>query len=125
MSVFRNPWWWTVVILFTAHQLTQHLPEINIPLANSYLTPFCVAPILLGFWQEEWQPVYRFPRLSWPATAVATVLLAVVFEKIYPLHGDGFQRETVDYVFYALGGVYFYFLVNRRDRRSSPSVPQA
>ncbi|MBB4078027.1 hypothetical protein GGR28_000628 [Lewinella aquimaris] len=89
---------------------------VNIPLLDNYLDPFCVAPILLGLWQEEWQLVFRVPRLTLLGTAVATILLAVVFEEIYPLYQDGFQRDTVDYAFYALGGVYFYFLVNRRDR---------
>jgi hypothetical protein len=45
---------------------------------------------------------------------VATLILAVIFEEVFPTLKEGFRQDVVDYAFYALGGVYFYFLINQK-----------
>ncbi len=118
-EVLRNPWWWLAVILFVGHQVLQHLVNLGFGNIDGYLDPFCAVPILLGLWQLERRLVFRVRRLAWLETAVATLVLAVVFEEIFPRYGTGFRHDAVDYLFYALGGVYFYFLINPREVASS------
>ncbi len=113
-NLLRNPWWWLAVLLFLGHQVLQHLLELNTGAIDGYLDPFCAAPILLGLWQLERRLVFRLARLTWLETAVATLVLALIFEEVFPRYGAGFRHDAVDYLFYALGGVYFYFLINPR-----------
>lgn len=113
MSVLRNPWWWAAVLIFAAHQLMQRGMGMDLGPLDSYLDPFLAAPILLGFWLFERQLVFKVPELSWFETVVATLVLAVIFEEVFPRYEEGFRRDIIDYLFYGLGGVYFYFLINR------------
>ena len=114
MKVLKNPWWWAAVAVFALHQLFERVLAIDLGVVDSYLDPFLAAPILLGFWLFERQLVFRQPRLSWFETALATVALAVIFEEVFPVYEEGFRKDIVDYVFYALGAVYFYVLINGR-----------
>jgi hypothetical protein len=115
MKTLRNPWWWIALVLFVGHQLLNRGLGVELAVVDDYLDPFCAAPILLGLWRVERQLVYRVARLGWVETAVATLVLAVLFEEVFPRYEEGFQRDAIDYVFYALGGVYFYFLIDRRE----------
>ncbi len=112
MSVLRNPWWWVTVAVFVVHQLLQRLLSVDIGLLDGYLDPFCAAPILLGLLRMERQLVFRVPQLSGLETATATLVLAILFEEVFPRYGEGFRHDALDYLFYGLGGVYFYFLIN-------------
>lgn len=113
MRVLKNPWWLAAVLVFALHQLLERVLHIDLGLLDSYLDPFLAAPVLLGFWLLERQLVFRQPRLSWFETSVATVVLAVIFEEVFPVYEEGFRKDVVDYCFYGLGAVYFYFLINR------------
>lgn len=131
MSVWRNTWWWLAVIAFALHQVAERAVGLNLGAFDSYLDPFCAPPILLGFWLFERQQVFRAPRLSWLETAIATLILAVIFEEVFPKYEEGFRRDIIDYGFYALGGLYFYFLINRgqvadnRSHGSDSRLPEA
>ena len=114
MKVYRNLWWWLAIFLFILHQVGERTLLLDLGPVDSYLDPFLAPPILLGFWLFERQLVFRVPQLSWFETAVATLVLAVVFEEVYPVYEEGFRRDVIDYGFYALGGGYFWFLVNGR-----------
>ena len=114
MRVLRNPWWWLAVVVFVLHQLGERALNLSLGAADSYLDPFLAPPILLGLWLLERQLVFRQPQLSWFESAVATLVLAVVFEEVFPVYEEGFRRDVIDYAFYGLGGIYFYFLINRR-----------
>ena len=112
MSVLKNPWWWVAVAVFVLHQVAQRGMGMDFGPIDSYLDPFLAAPILLGLWLFERQLVFKVPELSWFETAVATVVLAVIFEEVFPRYEEGFRRDLIDYAFYALGGLTFYFLIN-------------
>ena len=112
MKVFRNPWWWLAVVLFVVHQVVQKGVGLDTGVLDDYLDPALAAPILLGLWVAERTFIWRSGRLTLLETAVATLVLAVIFEEVYPRFEGGFSRDAYDYLFYALGGVYFYGLVN-------------
>ena len=114
MRVLRNPWWWLAVVVFVLHQVGERAFDLDLGVVDGYLDPFLASPILLGLWLFERQLVFRQPRLSWFETAVATLVLAVVFEEVFPVYEEGFRRDVIDYAFYGLGGLYFYVLINRR-----------
>ncbi|THH40511.1 hypothetical protein [Neolewinella litorea] len=116
MKVLLNPWFWLVVVAFLVHLVLNRVGGLQLGLVDHYLDPFCAAPILLGLWSLERNLVFRRPRISAVETAVATLLLALIFEEVFPRYGEGFRHDLLDYLFYGLGGVYFYFLVNGGDR---------
>lgn len=114
MTILRNPWWWVVVVAFAGHTLLERVLGVRLELLDSYLDPFCSIPILLGLWCLERQLVFRVRRLDAVETAVATLVLAVIFEEVFPAYRESFRRDVLDYLMYGLGGVYYYFLVNGR-----------
>ena len=114
MSVLKNPWWVLAVVLFVLHQVGERILNLELGALDRYLDPFLATPILLGLWLFERRLVFRQSHLSWFETAIATLVLAVIFEEIFPVYEAGFRRDVVDYAFYGLGGLYFYFLINRR-----------
>ncbi len=111
--VYRNPYWWAAVVAFTLHQVVQWGFGWSTPFLDDYLDPLLCPIILLGLWLLERRIIFHVPRLTVLETGVATLLLAVLFEEVYPRFQEGFQRDVADYLFYALGGIYFYILVNR------------
>lgn len=116
-------------MVFALHQGVQWGLELNIPFIDSFLDPFLAPPILLGLWLFERQLIWRAPGLSWFETAVATLLLAVIFEEVYPRFQEGFRRDVFDYLAYGLGAVYFYWLINTSPgpltREREPGSPAA
>ncbi len=112
MKVLRNPWWWAAVVIFVGHQLLQRVLGYNLGLIDSYLDPFLAPPILLGLWLYERQLVWQAPVLSWFETAVAALVLAVIFEEVFPRLREGFRQDLLDYLCYGLGALYFYWLIN-------------
>ncbi len=112
------------MVVFALHQALQWGLDIRMPIIDSYLDPFLAPTILLGLWLYERQLIWRAPALSWFETAVATLLLAVIFEEVFPRLEEGFSRDLLDYLAYALGGLYFYWFVNRspgpRTRERAP-----
>jgi hypothetical protein len=114
MSVLRNPWWLLAVVAFLLHQLAQRVFELAGGPLDSYLDPFLATPILLGLWLLERRLIFRQRRLTALEVGVATLILAVIFEEVFPTLKEGFRQDVVDYAFYALGGVYFYFLINQK-----------
>ncbi|PPK88425.1 hypothetical protein CLV84_1392 [Neolewinella xylanilytica] len=122
MNVLRNPWWWAAVLLFVLHQLLQRVLGYPLELIDSYLDPFLAPPILLGLWLWERQLVWRAPYLRWYETAVAVLVLAVIFEEVYPRYREAFRYDVWDYLAYGLGAVYFYFLINVPREDVKPGV---
>ncbi|WP_198661732.1 hypothetical protein [Lewinella sp. IMCC34183] len=118
MRVLRNPFWWIAVVAFVLHQVAQLGFGLRSGLLDGYLDPFLCPPVLLGLWLLERRVIFRVPRLTALETAVATLLLAVLFEEVFPRYEEGFSRDVIDYLFYGLGGVYFYFLVNRHPKKA-------
>lgn len=113
MKVLKNPWWWLAVVAFVVHQGVQWGLGVHQAYVDAYLDPLLAMPVLLGLWLLERQLIFRVQRLQLLETAVATVLLSVLLEEVFPRYEPGFRHDAVDYVFYALGGVYFYLFINK------------
>jgi hypothetical protein len=100
-------------VAFVLHQVAERYAGLDSGPLDSYLDPFLATPILLGLWLLERRTIFRQHRLSALEVGVATLILAVIFEELFPYLKEGFRQDVVDYAFYGLGAVYFYFLINR------------
>lgn len=116
MDVLKNPAWLVPAVLFLLHQLAQYGLGWSVPLADSFLDPLLCFPILLGLLLIERRWLFDVQRLGWFETATATVVLAVIFEVVFPWLKRDFTADPLDLIAYALGAVYFYFLINPRPR---------
>ena len=105
---------WVILILFVAHQLLQYVVGLPIPYVDSYFDPFACAVLGLSIFLWERNVLWRAnqKRLGIGETIIVTLILAVLSEEVFPLLSDRFYRDVMDYLAFAVGGVFFYFLIN-------------
>lgn len=82
---------------------------------SSYFDDLCCMPIVLGLAQwlmRKWLgPNFA---LSGTMCVVATVLIAIYAEGIFPLIDSRFTADLLDVVFYAIGATAFWVLGKQR-----------
>ncbi len=103
-------------ILFVVHQLLQKVLHISIPLADQYLDNLLATPILLTLLVAEKRILFRRGgdyTLSVLEVCMATLLIALVSEYLFPYLSNEFTFDWADIVFYALGSMLFYFTINK------------
>jgi hypothetical protein len=104
------------ILLFVAHQLTQRVLFIAIPIADSYLDNFLSTPILLTLLLVERRTLFRYPSnyaLSIQEVCMATVFIAVVGEVLFPALSNEFTFDWLDFVFYSAGSIMFHVTINK------------
>lgn len=99
------------VCLFVVHQLLQKGWGIALPWADSHLDNLLCLPILLHGWQWERFYLYKHNRpLQTLEVAVASALVIVFSEVLFPRWSARFTADYLDAAYYALGaGVYLMF----------------
>lgn len=116
MKLLYSPVFVSCVVLFVAHQVTQKLLGISIPLADSYLDNLVTPPILLTLVVVERRilfkrgPAYNLDRME---TAMGVVLISLVSEVLFPYLSADFTSDLLDVVFYIFGGILFYTTINK------------
>lgn len=75
-------------------------------------------PILLGLALAERRFFTRDPKLTFSAfdTAVMVIALSLLFEEGYPRWWSTFTHDYWDYPYYLLGGIIFYFFLQKEWR---------
>lgn len=101
--------WWIPFILFVLHQSIQYGLGWNVSILDNYLDPLLVMPILLGLISLERRYFFEQAQLSGFEITVITIVLALLFEEVFPLLKSDFIRDWWDYLMYGLGSLYFYF----------------
>jgi len=116
MRVLKSPVFIVCALLFVIHQLMQKVLDIHYPWADRYLDNLLAMPIILSFLMIERRYLFRRKnyRLSLLEVVVATVLVIVITEVLFPLLSRSFTTDWWDIVFYSLGSLLFYFTINRR-----------
>jgi hypothetical protein len=131
MKIFQNPAWLFCVFLFILHQFFQKILGWDFAILDSYLDPLLCLPIFMGLMLVErrffikkikYKKVYTFPLLE---TLVIGITLSIVFEEGFPRWSDQFTKDYFDYVFYFVGGLFFYFFINVAGRFSCPPKKSA
>ena len=111
-----NPWLMAAGLLFMGHQLTQKVLGLYLPLADSYLDPFLCAPLLLSGLLAERQWLFgkgAAYRLSLPELALASLLLVLISEWLFPKISAHFTADPLDMVSILAGTLFFQFTLNR------------
>ena len=106
---------WMVAVLFLLHQFAQKILALHIPFIDSYFDPFAAAVLGLFVLQMEGKYLWKKKQFSfkWYDILVITIVLALVSEQLFPLLSEEFTSDPLDYVAFALGGVYFYYFLNK------------
>ena len=121
MKIFQNHAWLFCVFLFIAHQISQKILGWNFAILDSYLDPLLCLPIFMGLMLAERRfflkkvshnNTYTFSFLE---TIVIAVVLSIVFEEGFPRWSDQFTKDYLDYFFYFVGVLFFYFFINSKN----------
>ncbi|PHI20845.1 hypothetical protein CEQ90_05635 [Lewinellaceae bacterium SD302] len=115
LKLFRTGWY-VAFGLFILHQITQRLLGWEFPLIDHYLDPLLCIPLVLGIMAAERKLYFGAGRMLALETLVLTIFLAILFEEVFTRISSEFSRDIYDYLAYALGGIYFWMLVNPRLR---------
>src|SRR5690606_12085118 len=116
MSVLKNPLFILSCVLFWINQYLEKVQQIFIPFVHSYLDDLMVMPVVLGLtlqifrWIHPLKEKFSFTKIQ---IMVAVVYFSILFEGILPLWSNLYTRDLWDVVFYSIGAIGFYFLINQ------------
>lgn len=117
MAVLRSPVFILCILLFVVHQLMQKVLDIRFPLFDRHLDNLLAMPVLLTLLLAERRWLFKRGRqYSLPAldVIVATVYVVFVTEIIFPVLSANFTADWRDVIFYALGSIIFWIMINKR-----------
>ena len=118
MKVLKSPVFIICTLLFILHQLMQKVMDIHFPLFDRYLDNLLAMPIILTLLMIERRyllgrkGVYQLSVLE---IVIATGVIILVAEIVFPLLSRDFTTDWWDVLFYSLGSLVFYFTINRID----------
>jgi hypothetical protein len=101
-----SPLYLSAALIFLLHQWLQKGMGIAIPLADQYLDPLLCMPLLLGVWQWEKQWLFGH-RISATEIWVLTLILALLFELVFPWLTPKFTADWWDALLYFAGTTLF------------------
>ncbi len=119
-----TPTWPACAAALVLHQISQKVLGWQVPFLDSYLDPLLGVPVLLGLAQAErrfvtgWLAAHGYPslrgwrRFTGPEVTVMTLVLAAVFEGLFPWLDQRQTRDWLDVVAAAMGGVIYWLGVN-------------
>lgn len=102
--------------LFLAHQVTQRVFNIPIAFADNYLDNILATPILITLLLVERRILFRYGSdytFNIQEVTLATVVIALVGEVLFPILSKEFTADWLDVFFYAVGSLFFYVTVNK------------
>lgn len=119
MKVISSPIFIASSILFLVHQIMQKGLDIHFTPIDRYLDNLLAMPIILTLLMIERR--YLLGRkhdysLSFLEILIATLVIMLIAEILFPLWSNDFTTDWWDIVFYALGSLIFYHTVNHRGR---------
>ncbi|MFP4090495.1 MAG: hypothetical protein ACLFUB_20975 [Cyclobacteriaceae bacterium] len=93
----------------------QKVLDIHFPMIDYYLDNLLAMPIILTLLLVERRILFRRKtyRLSVLEIVMATLLIILVAEIVFPLLSRDFTTDWWDVVFYVLGSLIFYLTINR------------
>lgn len=111
-----HPLYIAACILFILHQLLQRVWSVPLPWADQFLDPLLCMPILLGLLQWEQRLLYR-RRLRTGDYWLLTLVLALLFELVFPRLSSGFTADYRDALLYFAGTAGFLWVQQRTRQR--------
>lgn len=117
MTVLTNPAWYLCLCFFLIHQIIEKIIQYPVPWADNYLDCLLCMPVLLGGilaerrWLFKSGASYTFSLLD---TIIMVVFFSILFEEGYPRWFSWFTKDYWDYGSYTVGGIFFYFFINKK-----------
>lgn len=116
MRAWIHPIWWACIFGFLVHQFFEKILNLHWRFADNHLDSLLCIPIILGgvllerriFLEKDKR--FVFPLFD---AIVMVVFLAVFFEEGFPRWYHGFTYDYWDYLCYAIGGIFFYGVINK------------
>lgn len=116
MTVFKNPFFFILVLIFVVNQVLERYFKLFIPFAHSYLDDLLAIPVILGITLQIYRKIHpRKETFSFTKTQilVAVIYVSVVFELILRKFSNTYTSDIYDVACYTFGAIYFYFLINQ------------
>jgi len=110
---------WIVAVLFLLHQFVQKILFLPVPFIDSYFDPFAAAVLGLFVLKMERKYLWKRKRVhfKWYEVFIIVILLALISEQLFPRLSEEFTSDLLDGVSIALGGIYFYYLLNKEETK--------
>lgn len=114
MTVFKNPFFYILVLIFAVNQVLERYFKLFIPIAHSYLDDLLAIPVILGITLQIYRKIhpkkdaFSFTKIQ---ILVAIIYVSVVFEWFLPRFSTTYTSDIFDVICYFVGGFYFYFLI--------------
>ncbi len=117
MKVLKSPVFIICSLLFIIHQWMQKLMDIHFSLFDRYLDNLLAMPIILTLLMIERRYLLgrnQSFRLSALEIIIATIVIILAAEVIFPILSRNFTTDWWDLFFYSAGSVIFWLTINRR-----------
>jgi hypothetical protein len=117
--VLRHPFFIISSLLFVINFLFEKISHRSIPWVHAYMDDLLCMPVVLGLTLHIFRKIHPGKekyRFEWHHVLVAVVYYSLIFEWLLPNRSSVYTRDIWDIFFYALGGVLFYFTMNKEGR---------
>jgi len=96
------------VILFMCHQLIERILQIHFTLIDNFLDPFCASVLIIHALAAERRILFDV-KLTIMDVVVATVILTLISELLFPYLSDLFTADLLDVIPFTVGAIWFVF----------------
>ena len=115
MKTLLNPWFIlgcvTWCIIMTTRRLGHPIPVLNGYIDDAFAIPV-IANITLCYMRIVVIRSNYYVLSAWKVTFIV-LYVALVFEVLLPLISKKYTGDWIDALLYAVGGVFFYFVMDR------------
>ncbi|MBS1532460.1 MAG: hypothetical protein JSU01_19310 [Bacteroidetes bacterium] len=124
MKTLLNPWFIVGCLIWTTVMITRKSGHPLPPLINGYVDDAFAIPVIANLslcYMRAFVIHSNYYVLSaWKVTFIV-IYLTFVFEIFLPLISKTYTMDWIDAALYVLGGLFFYFVMNRPllNRKSS------
>lgn len=113
--LLRNRWFWSLLLLFSLHQILEKGLDIRVGWVDNYLDDLLCMPILLSGWLAEQYDLFGKKRLQSREIVALWLLVSIIFEGVLPGLSPEYTADIWDMVCYGLGSGFFYCVINPLD----------
>lgn len=117
---FQSYSFWIPLLLFSIHQIIQKGFQINIPVVDDYLDPFCLGAIALHAFTWEQNYLFEKDQISIIEICLVVLFLAWVTEILFPIWSNQFTEDAMDFVAIVFGAIWFILTAKKTKLKLFP-----
>lgn len=124
MRTLLNPWFVTGCVIWVFVYSFRRLAH-PVPWINGYVDDFFAVPVIanLSLWFMRGAVIRSnyYVLSAWKVTFIV-IYVSLVFEVLLPAFSKTYTGDWVDALLYAIGGVFFFFVMNKPALSRKPKV---